>query len=101
MMGGQLQYGRTDHSIELLWRQGHPFVRDLPDVQSSVQQIGQEILAGDRVIGGEMRGGYLAMRIDVVGDFVFGEHVERRVGGRETGWLRDPTWFVGSHPLRS
>jgi hypothetical protein len=48
-----------------------------------------------------MRGGYLAMRIDVVGDFVFGEHVERRVGGRETGWLRDPTWFVGSHPLRS
>lgn len=85
MMRGQLQYGRTDHSIEQLWRQGHPFVRDLPDVKSSVQKIGQEILAGDRVIGGEMRGRHSAVRINVVGDFVFGEHVERRVGGRETG----------------
>jgi hypothetical protein len=32
-----------------------------------------------------MRGRHSAVRIDVVGDFVFGEHVERRVGGRETG----------------
>lgn len=65
---------------------GPLLVGDVPDVQFAVQQIGEEGFAGDRVIGDEVRGRHLAVRIDVVGDFVFGEHGGRRVAGCETGW---------------
>jgi hypothetical protein len=56
-------------------------VCDFTDVQFAVQQIGQKGLTGNRVVGGEVRRGQFAMLIDVVGDFVFGEHDGEWVDG--------------------
>ncbi len=72
--GGDLLERGVDHPVKGTSLQGHPLVKDSLDMDLSLEQVREELLAGHRIVGGEVGRGGMAVGIHVEGDLVSGEH---------------------------
>jgi hypothetical protein len=66
--------GGLDHPIKVHFWQGHSLVRDAFDLKAALEQLGEELLAGDRVIRQVMMRLVVALERHRVFDVIFGEH---------------------------
>ena len=64
--------GRFDHSIKLGGRQAHALMTDSFDVQSAFEELGQELLASDRIVGEVVMRLFAAVKGDCIFDVILG-----------------------------
>lgn len=68
VIGREHPGGRLDQLVELHFRQGHAFVEDVLDLEPALQQLGEEFLTSDGIVGQVMVRLFMAFEWDHVFD---------------------------------